>query len=102
MAISCSPKLLIADEPTTALDVTIQKQILDLLLEIQNKSNMGLILITHDIGVVAENRKQSYRAIQWTKNGRIGMCYPFLKTHKILTQKPYCLHYQKMHKGTDY
>ena len=54
MAISCSPKLLIADEPTTALDVTIQKQILDLLLEIQSKSNMGLILITHDIGVVAE------------------------------------------------
>ena len=54
MAISCSPKLLIADEPTTALDVTIQKQILDLLLEIQNKSDMGLILITHDIGVVAE------------------------------------------------
>ena len=44
MAISCSPKLLIADEPTTALDVTIQKQILDLLLEIQNKSDMGLML----------------------------------------------------------
>ena len=54
MAISCSPKLLIADEPTTALDVTIQKQILDLLLDIQSQSNMGLILITHDIGVVAE------------------------------------------------
>tara|TARA_R100000365_G_C2742344_1_gene71018 strand:+ start:256 stop:1074 length:819 start_codon:yes stop_codon:yes gene_type:complete len=54
MAIACSPKLLIADEPTTALDVTIQKQILDLLLSLQEESGMGLILITHDMGVVAE------------------------------------------------
>jgi dipeptide transport system ATP-binding protein len=54
MAISCDPKLLIADEPTTALDVTIQKQILDLLLDIQAKTNMALIMITHDMGVVAE------------------------------------------------
>ncbi len=54
MAISCSPKLLIADEPTTALDVTIQKQILDLLLKIQQESGMALIMITHDMGVVAE------------------------------------------------
>ena len=54
MAIACSPKLLIADEPTTALDVTIQKQILDLLVELQQQSGMGLIMITHDMGVVAE------------------------------------------------
>ncbi|WP_114009224.1 ABC transporter ATP-binding protein [Cohaesibacter intestini] len=54
MAIACNPKLLIADEPTTALDVTIQKQILDLLMDIQTDSNMGLIMITHDMGVVAE------------------------------------------------
>ncbi|MEP3276152.1 MAG: ABC transporter ATP-binding protein [Stappiaceae bacterium] len=54
MAISCAPKLLIADEPTTALDVTIQKQILDLLLTIQQDSGMALIMITHDMGVVAE------------------------------------------------
>ncbi|MBA5777225.1 ABC transporter ATP-binding protein [Stappia sp. F7233] len=54
MAIACSPKLLIADEPTTALDVTIQKQILDLLLKLQAESGMGLIMITHDMGVVAE------------------------------------------------
>ncbi|MDH3763991.1 MAG: ABC transporter ATP-binding protein [Gammaproteobacteria bacterium] len=54
MAIACSPKLLIADEPTTALDVTIQAQILDLLLELQSNHDMGLILITHDMGVVAE------------------------------------------------
>ncbi|MEE4014403.1 ABC transporter ATP-binding protein [Roseibium sp. FZY0029] len=54
MAISCAPKLLIADEPTTALDVTIQKQILDLLVQLQQDSGMGLIMITHDMGVVAE------------------------------------------------
>ncbi len=54
MAIACNPKLLIADEPTTALDVTIQKQILDLLVRLQAEHGMGLILITHNIGVVAE------------------------------------------------
>lgn len=54
MAIACNPKLLIADEPTTALDVTIQKQILDLLVRLQVEHGMGLIMITHDMGVVAE------------------------------------------------
>ncbi|GHA20653.1 ABC transporter ATP-binding protein [Devosia pacifica] len=54
IAIACKPKLLIADEPTTALDVTIQKQILDLLVSLQIEHGMGLILITHDMGVVAE------------------------------------------------
>ncbi|MFO1075028.1 MAG: ABC transporter ATP-binding protein [Geminicoccaceae bacterium] len=54
MAIACNPKLLIADEPTTALDVTIQAQILDLLLDLQRQRGMALILITHDMGVVAE------------------------------------------------
>ena len=54
MAIACNPKLLIADEPTTALDVTIQKQILDLLVGLQEKTGMALIMITHNIGVVAE------------------------------------------------
>ncbi|MBN9314832.1 MAG: ABC transporter ATP-binding protein [Devosia sp.] len=54
MAIACKPKLLIADEPTTALDVTIQKQILDLLVRLQAEHGMGLIMITHNIGVVAE------------------------------------------------
>jgi dipeptide transport system ATP-binding protein len=54
MAISCNPKLLIADEPTTALDVTIQKQILDLLVRLQAEHGMALIMITHDMGVVAE------------------------------------------------
>jgi len=54
MAISCGPRLLIADEPTTALDVTIQAQILELLNQIQRENGMGMILITHDLGVVAE------------------------------------------------
>ncbi|MDT1063655.1 ABC transporter ATP-binding protein [Paracoccus sp. CPCC 101403] len=54
MAIATGPRLLIADEPTTALDVTIQKQILDLLMELQEETGMALILITHDMGVVAE------------------------------------------------
>jgi len=54
MAIACNPKLLIADEPTTALDVTIQKQILDLLVSLQVEHGMALIMITHDMGVVAE------------------------------------------------
>jgi len=54
MAVSCEPDLLIADEPTTALDVTIQAQILDLLDELQQKNNMSILLITHDLGVVAE------------------------------------------------
>jgi len=54
MAIASNPRLLIADEPTTALDVTIQKQILDLLLDLQERHGMALILITHDMGVVAE------------------------------------------------
>ena len=54
MAIACNPKLLIADEPTTALDVTIQAQILDLLRRLQRERGMALVLITHNMGVVAE------------------------------------------------
>jgi dipeptide transport system ATP-binding protein len=58
MAIACNPRLLIADEPTTALDVTIQAQILDLLLKLQDETNMALVLITHDMGVVAETAER--------------------------------------------
>jgi len=58
IAIACEPKLLIADEPTTALDVTIQKQILDLLMKLQEERRMAMILITHDMGVVAETAKR--------------------------------------------
>ncbi len=58
MAIACKPKLLIADEPTTALDVTIQAQILDLLVRLRDEQDMGLVLITHDMGVVAETAER--------------------------------------------
>jgi dipeptide transport system ATP-binding protein len=58
MAIACKPKLLIADEPTTALDVTIQAQILDLLLRLQKETGMALVLITHSMGVVAETAER--------------------------------------------
>lgn len=67
MALSCQPKLLIADEPTTALDVTIQAQILDLLLEIKEKFKMSILLITHDLGIVAQICDQVYVM----KNGHI-------------------------------
>ncbi|MCK4627431.1 MAG: ABC transporter ATP-binding protein, partial [Sedimentisphaerales bacterium] len=55
MALSCDPTLLIADEPTTALDVTIQAQILELIKELQQRNHMSVLLITHDLAVVAEN-----------------------------------------------
>jgi len=58
IAIACNPRLLVADEPTTALDVTIQKQILDLLVQLQRERGMALILITHDMGVVAETAQR--------------------------------------------
>jgi peptide/nickel transport system ATP-binding protein len=54
MALACNPKLLMADEPTTALDVTIQAQILDLMRELKSKIGAAIVLITHDLGVVAE------------------------------------------------
>jgi oligopeptide/dipeptide ABC transporter ATP-binding protein len=58
IALSCDPKLMIADEPTTALDVTIQAQILDLMRELKEKTQAAIILITHDLGVVAETAQR--------------------------------------------
>ena len=55
MALSCEPKILIADEPTTALDVTIQAQVLGLIRELRDRLNTAILLITHDLGVIAEN-----------------------------------------------
>jgi peptide/nickel transport system ATP-binding protein len=60
MAIACEPKLLIADEPTTALDVTIQKQILDLISDLQKRHQMSVLFITHDLAVVFENPQDAY------------------------------------------
>jgi len=58
MAMSCNPKLLLADEPTTALDVTIQAQILDLISSLKQKNNMAVLLITHDLGVIAQSAQK--------------------------------------------
>ncbi len=76
MAIACRPKLLIADEPTTALDVTIQAQILDLLLRLQEETGMALVLITHDMGVVAETAQRvvvQYAGQQVERQDVIGL-----------------------------
>jgi len=74
MALSLNPELLIADEPTTALDVTVQSQIMDLLCELQEETGMGLILITHDLAVVAEvaDRVVVMYAGQRMERGEIG------------------------------
>ena len=71
MALVCSPKLLIADEPTTALDVTIQAQILDLIDRLRHELRMAVILITHDMGVIAEPRRPGPRDVR-RQDGRDG------------------------------
>src|SRR5207244_6313311 len=62
MALSCNPKLLIADEPTTALDVTIQAQMLDLLMELKSRLGMAVVVIIHAMGVVAETAQRVVRS----------------------------------------
>ena len=76
IALSCNPALLIADEPTTALDVTVQAQILELMRELQRRLDMAVILITHDLGVVAEfcDRVVVMYAGKWLRPGGGG--YP--------------------------
>ena len=77
MALSLDPDILIADEPTTALDVTVQAQIMSLLAELQRQTGMGLILITHDLGVVAEVADQVVvmYAGREVETGEIGPVY---------------------------
>jgi ABC-type dipeptide/oligopeptide/nickel transport system ATPase component len=86
MALSCHPKVLIADEPTTALDVTVQAQILDLLKRLQRETGMAVILITHDLGVVAETCDEV--AVMYA--GRIaerGPCMRFSPSRCIPTRR---------------
>src|SRR5689334_38462 len=75
MAIACNPRLLIADEPTTALDVTVQAQILDLLVGLQRDRGMALVLITHNMGVVAETAQRvavMYAGRSWRSSAPTG------------------------------
>ena len=97
MAIACKPRLLIADEPTTALDVTIQAQIVDLLLELQQKECMSLILITHDLALVAEaaHRIIVMYAGQVVEEGRAEDIF---REPNILILKHYCVLYQSLQK----
>ncbi len=93
MSIACNPKLLIADEPTTALDVTIQSQILQLLLELQRDRSMALILITHDLGLVAEaaQRIVVMYAGQVVETGRVDDIFEHPRhpyTHALLNALP--------------
>lgn len=93
MAISTDPKLLIADEPTTALDVTIQKQILNLIKMLQEKNNMAVILVTHDLGVVSEysERLQVMYAGEIVETGETSklITHPYHPyTHALLGSRP--------------
>ncbi len=93
MALSCKPKIIIADEPTTALDVTIQAQILDLIKQLQREENMSIIYITHDMGVVAENVDRVYvmylgRVVETTTTDQLftNPLHPY--TQKLLRSIP--------------
>ena len=79
MALACNPRLLIADEPTTALDVTIQAQILELLRGLQERFGMAVILITHDLGVVAEYRRPGAGDVRRPGGRAGGASHPTLR-----------------------
>ena len=86
MALSCNPKLLIADEPTTALDVTIEAQILELLNELKGRLGMSIMLITHAMGVVAETAQRVVviTRARWSKKPPWPSCS---LAHAILTRR---------------
>ena len=93
IAIACKPRLLIADEPTTALDVTIQAQIMDLLVNLQKTHNMALVMITHDLAVVAEvaQRMAVMYAGQVVETGSVARLFDYPAhpyTHALLQAVP--------------
>jgi len=93
MALACRPRLLIADEPTTALDVTIQAQILDLLVRLRDELAMALLLITHDLGVVAEYADEvvvmyAGKRVEWADVRALFRAPRHPYTHGLLTSIP--------------
>ena len=87
MALANDPDLLIADEPTTALDVTIQAEILELMAELQQRLGMGMIFITHDLNIVRRIADRVYRDALWRGGGGGGDCSRFSKHPNIPTPK---------------
>ena len=93
MALACSPEVLIADEPTTALDVTIQAQIMDLLAELQSDSKMSILLITHNLGLVAEVAHHvavmyASKVVEYTSTRELFVSPLHPYTHGLLTSVP--------------
>ena len=88
MALACEPDLLIADEPTTALDVTVQAQILDLLRELQQQTGMAIILITHDLGIVAEMAERGRRDVRRPHRGARAGCRDLRRSAASLHARP--------------
>src|SRR4051794_14874403 len=93
MALACNPKVLLADEPTTALDVTIQAQILDIILDLQKKLGTAVILITHDLGVVAETAQRvivmnAGRKVEEATVGELFACPLHPYTHGLMASIP--------------
>ena len=86
MALACKPDLLIADEPTTALDVTVQAQILDLLRELQQQTGMAIILITHDLGIVAEMAERGRGDVRGPRGGARAGCRNLRRPAASLTR----------------